>query len=74
MLKNSLVNIFAIGILVANDDKIGLSDENCCCVNFKEEEQVFSNPDVHNPWLATIANVILHIAAKCRKFSDADFY
>ncbi len=69
------LDIFVIGILVATDDKIGLSDENCC-VNFKEEEeeQVFSNPDVHNPCLATTANAILHIAAKCRKFSDADFY
>jgi hypothetical protein len=30
------LDIFAIGILVATDDKIGLSDETCC-VNFKEE-------------------------------------
>jgi hypothetical protein len=68
------LDIFAIGILVATDDNIGLSDESCC-VNFKEEEeQVFSNPDVHNSCLATTANAILQIAAKCRKFSDADFY
>ncbi len=67
------LDILAIGILVATDDKIGLSDESCC-VNFEEEEQVFSNPDVHNPWLATTANAILHIAAKSREFSDADFY
>jgi hypothetical protein len=67
------LDILAIGILVATADKIGLSDESCC-VNFEEEEQVFSNPDVHNPWLATAANAILHIAAKCREFSDADFY
>jgi hypothetical protein len=67
------LDILAIGILVATDDKIELSDESCC-VNFEEEEQVFSNPDVHNLWLATTANAILHIAAKCREFSDADFY
>jgi hypothetical protein len=43
------LNIFAIGILVATDDKIGLSNESCY-VNFKnEEEHVFSNLDLHIP-------------------------
>jgi len=46
------VNIFAIGILVGIDDEIGLLDESCY-VNFKDEkEHVFSNLDVHIPWLA----------------------
>jgi hypothetical protein len=43
------LNIFAIGILLATNDKIGLSDESCY-VNFKDEkEHVFSKLDVHIP-------------------------